>query len=267
MSEKAARKINVTRDYRLFRRSSDNRPTDHTKRKKLYESMTKYGWLSSMPMSCFRNGAKELVVKDGQHRLAIAEQLGLAVYWVEELQDFDIALVNCGAKGWTVRDYARKHATNGIKVYQDGMNFAEQHGLPIGIAFALLAGTVSFKNIESDFTGGTFRIKDRNWADAVAGLYGQLISLSPCLRTSHFLASCMAICRVPEFDPKRILQNAKRCREKLISYATRDAYLDMLEDVYNFGRNKLFGLKAASVMAMRERCAVNGKKKTEKANA
>ena len=53
-----------------------------------------------------------------------------------------------------------------------------------------------------------------------------------------------------------MLQNADRCREKLIAYSTRDAYLEMLESIYNFGRSKMLGLKVAALMAMRERNAV-----------
>lgn len=63
----------------------------------------------------------------------------------------------------------------------------------------------------------------------------------------------MSVCRVPDFDAGRLLQCAARCRERLVSYSTRDAYLGMLEEVYNFGRKQLFGLKSAAVMAMRDR--------------
>jgi hypothetical protein len=65
----------------------------------------------------------------------------------------------------------------------------------------------------------------------------------------------MAITRVEEFDARRLIQNAERCREKLVAFSTREAFLDMLETVYNFGRNKLVGLKALATMALRDRNA------------
>lgn len=65
--------------------------------------------------------------------------------------------------------------------------------------------------------------------------------------------ACMAACRVPGFDAKRLLAGAERCRERLVPYATRDAYLDLLETLYNWGRKQLVGLKALAVMALRER--------------
>lgn len=249
-----SRKISATKNYRLFtRHSNENRPLDAPRHKRLLESMKRYGFLQCFPIVCFRDKNGNLVVKDGQHRLSFAETLGIPVYWVEEDVDFDVAVVNCTAKIWVLRDYARKHAANGIRDYQEGIDFADQHGLPIGTAFALLAGTISFNNCQEHFVDGTFKVKDQSWADAVAGIYGPLVALSPVLKNARFIEACMAACRVPTFEPKRLVSNAERCREKLVSFSTRDAYLDMVEQVYNFGRKQLLGLKALATMAMRER--------------
>lgn len=251
------KKILNTRNYRLFQNNSgENRPLDIKKHRKLMESMKKYGFLECFPIVVARNGSDQLIVKDGQHRLTIAESLGLPVYYVEDKTNFDVAVVNCAAKVWALRDYAQKHAANGIKPYQEGLEFAELHQLPVGTAFGLLAGTTSFHNYYEQFLDGTFKIKDRAWADAVASIYGPLAGMSAAVRNARMLEACMAVCRVPDFDSRRLLSGAERCREKLLSYSTRDAYLDMLETVYNFGRSKLVGLKATAMMAMRERNAV-----------
>lgn len=75
----------------------------------------------------------------------------------------------------------------------------------------------------------------------------------------------MAVCRVKEFEADRLLHGAERCREKLVAYSNRDAYLDMLEGMYNFNRNarNLFALKMEATKAMRERNAVEIKKRTK----
>lgn len=257
----AVAKIQTTKNYRLFSRSDENRPTDLRKHKKLERSLRKYGFLRSFPIVCHRNKAGSLIVKDGQHRLAIAESLGLAVHWVEEAVDFDIAEINCSPIGWTVRDYAQKHMSNGKADYEEGLDFAAEFGLPIGNAFALLAGTTNYGNIREVFQSGDFRVKDRDWARAVAGIYAPLCAMSHGVHNVRFLEACMGVCRVEEFDAKRLLHSAGRCREKLVSYSTKEAYLDMLESIYNFHRSRLFGLKAAAVMAMRERNPATAEKK------
>jgi hypothetical protein len=273
MSEKKSTelKIHATKDYRLFHRSPDNRPTDVRRRKKLRASMEQYGWLSCSPMVCVRDDAKRLIVKDGQHRLEIAESLGLVVYWVEHPDDFNVAITAAGQKPWIPMDFAQCFAAKGVKPYQHGLEFAEQYKLPVGIAFALLAGTTSYGNIETEFIVGKFSAKDPKWANDVACVYSQMLALEGGLRTSIFISACMAACRVAYFDPKRLIHSAKRCRDKLLSYSTRDACLDMLEEVYNFGRKALSPLKIDAMNAMRERCAVgkigqiNRKKKEEDA--
>src|SRR5262249_10582321 len=156
------------------------------------------------------------IVKDGQHRLLAAETLGLTVYWVEETVDFDVAKVNCAAKVWTTSDYAKKWAANGVKAYLEGLEFADKHSLPLGTAFALLAGTASFGSVRVEFDDGTFKIKDRAWADAVAGIYGPLVQMNHLMKTARLLEACMAVCRVKGFEPKRLLEGAERCREKLV---------------------------------------------------
>jgi len=251
-----SRKINVTKNYRLFGRSVENRPLDMKKHKKLMESMKLYGNLPCFPIVCSRDADKHLIVKDGQHRLAVAEALGLPVYWIEETVDFDVATVNNTQKVWQLIDYARKYAANGSKDYQEVLEFSETHRLPIGTSVALLSGTTGFSNVQKGFCDGTFKVRDRVWADAVASVYGPIVLLAAEVRNARFIEACMAACRVEAFDPKRMVRNAGRCRDKLASYSTRDAYLDMMETIYNFGCKQLLGLKAEATMAMRERSAV-----------
>lgn len=260
----SGRKVQATKNYRMFCRSGENRPLDLKKHQKLLESMKLYGFLACFPIVCVRDSTGQLIVKDGQHRLAIAESIGLTVHWLEEEVDFDVAVINCTSKTWVLRDYAQKFAANGNAEYQIGLDFADRHHLPVGTAFALLAGTTGFSNCDTAFLDGSFQVKDQPWANAVAGIYSPLVARSPSLRHARFLEACMACCRVASFDSKRLLQNAERCRDKLVSYSTRDAYLDMLEAVYNFGRVKLVGLKIEAVLAMRERNVANKKKQPSK---
>jgi hypothetical protein len=164
-----------------------------------------------------------------------------------------VAITNSAAKPWSLRDYATKWAGAGRDAYQEGLNFAELYGLPLGATFALLAGVTCFSNCQEPFVGGDFKVKDRGWAEAVAGLYGPVVGMAPQLKSARFIEACMGVCRVKGFDGRRLLNNAQRCREKLVPYSTKDAYLGMLEEVYNFGRQQKVGLKAEATMAMRGR--------------
>lgn len=250
------RTITATKNYRLFTVSDENRPRDAKKHKKLRASMQEYGFLPSFPVVCARDKSGALVIKDGQHRLMFAEELGLPVYYTVESTDFDIAVVNSTSKTWALIDYAQKHALHGIQSYVEGLAFAERFGLPIGTAFALLGGTTTFGNIQNAFIDGTFKIRDRAWAESVAILYGGLVAISKDIVNKRLIEACMACCRVDGFDAKRLIQGAQRNREALAAYSTRDGYLDMMESVYNYGRRQLMPLKVSAIQAMRDRAPV-----------
>lgn len=257
MAEKTAtRKVNCTKNYSLFGDCHENRPLNAKKHKRLEASMRKYGFLPCFPIVCVRVNNK-LVVRDGQHRLFIASKLGLSVYWIEETTDFDIAEINSAAEVWILQDYAKKWADNGRKAYAEGIAFASEFRLPIGRAFALLCGSVSLSNAMSEFKAGTFTIKDRDWARNVAALYAGTVAISPCLKTARFLEACMAACRVKGFDAARFLHGAKKLRELLVDYATRDGFLTMMEQIYNHARRTTMPLKFEATKAMRDRCAVH----------
>jgi len=248
-------RIKHTRNYKLFERSADNRATNAGKRRQLVVSMKKYGWLPSFPAVCKLQSNKRLKVLDGQHRIAIAETLGCEVYYVLETAAFDVAVVNSAQRPWVIGDYAHRYATQGNSDYREVVEFHEKNHVPIGMAAALLAGTTTFSNVELDFKAGAFKIKDRAWANAVAAIYVPLVQMAPVLRNARFVEACMAVCRVKDFDAERFLGGAKQCRDKLVSYSTRDAYLDMMEEIYNFRRRQLSPLKVNAMNAMKSRNA------------
>lgn len=145
-------KIQTTKNYRLFHRhEGENREVDIGKHYRLRESMKRYGFLRSFPIVCYRDKDGNLYVKDGQHRLAIAEELGLSVWWVEETVNFDPAITSSAAKGWVHKDYAVKFASSGIAAYQELLDFSERFRVTVSLSATLLAGTTSFGNISGGF--------------------------------------------------------------------------------------------------------------------
>jgi hypothetical protein len=256
-------KIQVTKNYSMFVRDPANRDLEPDKHEALKRSMEESGFMVGWPAVCRRGEKGQLRTSDGQHRIHFAERLNLPVFYLVVDDDFDIARINSTPKSWSMHDFAAMHAGNGLNDYQEGMDFAKHHGLPIGKAFCLLAGTTSFANIHYSFKQGSYAIKDRAWADAVATIYAPLTKLSADVRNARFLEACMAVTRVAGFDSKRFLKNAQRCREKLVSYSTRDAYLEMIEEIYNFGRKSLVSLKIDAITALRDRNLFLKKKKAK----
>lgn len=253
MARAAMPKINVTKNYRMFKLADDNRKLNLPKHRKLRQSMQENGFFPWMPVICVRDKGNNLVVRDGQHRLAFAETLGLEVYWVEVSESFDIAQFNGTAVVWNIRDYAETFAKNGKASYVALLEFSERHGIGVAISALLLGGTQTFANIAPAFYAGDFKIKEQHLAESVAEVYVTIVATDKRLKTQRLLEALVAAARVDGFNSRRLLKNLSGCNDKLKQYSTRDGFLEMLEDIYNFRQQTLVPLKINAIQAMRER--------------
>lgn len=248
-----SRSIKSTKNYRMFKIVDENRPLNIDRHKKLRYSMQKYGFLKSFPVACIQNGSKHVTVKDGQHRIAIAEELGLPVYYYVDDVDFDVAEVNCTAKVWSIRDYCEKYAANGNKHYQEALEFADQYKLPLSKAMTLLYGCKSVGGCRPSIVqDGLFKVKAASFAHDVAGCYVSMAALSRSLRSNAFLGALIMAFSVDGFDGNRLVRKASKCRERLVPYSTKEAFLDMIEDVYNFKQKTLDPIKVPALQAARQ---------------
>lgn len=253
-------KILVTRNYDLFDRSAENRPVDLDKHKKLFASMTELGFMFEFPI-VVRQTSNGLIIEDGQHRFAVAQELGLPVYYVVTTADFDVAALSLTTKVWSPEDYAQKFAGQGIQDYARCIEFADKHKLPVAKAAAVLGGCCDYGNVKPLFITGKFRIKDEKWAVQVLNLYRPLVQLSAEVKNMRLMEACMGVCRVKGFDAERLLKSAATCREKLVSYSTKEAFLEMLEEIYNFRKRPRVALKVEAENAMRDRNPTKKKSK------
>lgn len=253
MARAVTPKVSVTKNYRMFHNVIENRDLELPKHRKLRLSMQEYGFLASFPIVCIRNKDANLEVRDGQHRLAIAETLDLPVYWIEETVDFDIAKVNSTQKPWSILDYATNFSKRGVKSYSDLIEFSEKHTIGLSLSACLLTGNTTFGNVSDQFYRGEFIITELHLAHSVAILYGEFIRADKRLKTSRLVEALLACGRVKGFDNDRLAANVTRCQSKLKPYSTRDAYLGMLEEVYNYHQPKLVPLKMHAIQAMRAR--------------
>lgn len=243
-----------SKDYSRFVRSEENRIVDIAKRKRLETSMRKHGFIPSLAISVQKiPGSNKFLVREGQHRLAMSEKLGIEFYYIEDDTEFDIASVNAASKVWDMKDYAMRFAASGNEDYAEALEFAERYRVTVGTACMLLAGASGFKAIAESFREGSFKVKEREWAEKVAELHQALYKQSKAARNNACLMACMAVCRVPGFSVARMVRNIKKCPEKIVSYSTRDAFLGMLEEIYNWRvrTTNMVPLKLQAVQALR----------------
>jgi hypothetical protein len=249
-------KLQRTTTYSQFVFTKENRAVDmlnlKTEHKKLRESMRQYGFLPAFPLMVKAHNGKFIVI-DGQHRLTFAKELGLEVFFVVDDSDVNISQINQAHATWAPPDYAKRWAAAGNKDYIEALAFAEEYGIRVATAFAMLAGTSTFGNIKRAFHDGQFRIKARGYATRVASLYKDLGLVNSNLSKSIVLDALWSCSLIDDFDGDRLLKTAQRRPDLVARPGTLVHAYEVLEDLYNFGRQQKFPLAFKAKEAGRDR--------------
>jgi len=258
-------KLQRTKDYSRFVFAKGNRDVSINRlrpaHKALRESMKKYGWLPFEPIGVYPDGKGKLVITEGQHRFTFARELGLDVYYVIHEEQVDIAEINQCAATWTPSDYCKKWIHDGNSEYEEVIEIAEYHGIPITIAFSMLAGSASWQQaIKKRFESGAYKITNRKNAMRVFSIYKALCDINKSAKHSQMLRSIWACCLVPHFEETRLINTAKRRPEMLTRVGTLDAWLEIIQDIYNFGRSAKVPIKFEAQEAARNNTSVQKKK-------
>lgn len=259
-------KLQRTKDYSKFVFAKGNRDVtvNHLRpqHKALKASMEKYGFLPFFPIAVYADGNGKLVITEGQHRFTFAREMGLDVYYVIHEEPVDIAEINQCAATWTPNDYCKKWLHDGNKEYERAADFAEQYGVPLTIAFSMLAGSASWSSaVKKKFERGEFRITNSKFATRVASIYKNLCEINKSAKHNQMVRSLWACCLVPHFEETRLINTARRRPEMLVRVGSVDAWLDILQDIYNFGRSAKVPLKFEAQEASRSNSRAMPRKK------
>lgn len=236
-------KLQRTKDYSKFTFAKGNRDvTPHRLRpqhKALKESMKKYGWLPFEPIGVYPENGK-LVITEGQHRFTFARELGLEIFYVIHEGAVDIAEINQCSATWSTKDYCKKWVADGHPEYQKAADFADQYGLSITVAFSMLAGTYCWGNVKQRFVQGDYKITNEKFATRVASLYKRLCLLNKDAKHQQCVNAIWACCLVPYFEDERLVRAATNRPEMIARAGTRQAWLEVLQEIYNFAsRSKM----------------------------
>jgi hypothetical protein len=230
-----------TKEYKKFTVDDSNRGITTKNLKKLRQSMTTFGWLEAYPMHVVSRAGR-MVVIDGQHRFAIAQELGIPVLYVvcKDYEDLHIAEINNAQSPWSIKDYLESHIKRGTPHYAALRNFSEEYRLPLGISSKLLMGLSNRQNGSTEIKEGKFRVKD----SATAGIIGRIISFLRAELGIKWAANCFFVdalvkcTRVEGFSAETFVKRCASCPGKLVLQPTTKAFLQMIEDVYNRGAAK-----------------------------
>lgn len=239
-------RIPKTTDYSIFEMHPLNRPL-RKNRDRLLASMKKYGFPPSCAIHVRHNGGKKLLVVRGHHRLEIAKELKLPVYYIIDDTPFDIfELEGDSALRWSLGDFLFARARAGDVECQTLMSYIKDHGISVGAASALVGGTNmrgrdcgGNSSASSSIKKGDFKASSLEFANKVASVTDFCREAEIEFATSSSFVSAVAIAlRVNGFDYDRFMDNLQKRGHKLKKRGTRNEYLEEIEMIYNSGRSK-----------------------------
>lgn len=225
--------IRKTYDYDQFKTIVGNRQRSQTHLKNLAASIGQTNLMEYQPIVV----NEKFEVIDGQHRLAVAKQNNIPVYFVvvDGATLADVQLLNSNLKPWSMQDYLESHIATGNDDYKMLKDFAGHYGLSLSVSMTLLSGT-SLKphDLIQKFKDGQFKVVNLKRAIETAD---KLLELKPYTegdtwKAREFITALHMVYR--KIDHKRLLAKVRLHKQKIGRKALVKDYLREFEDICNY---------------------------------
>jgi hypothetical protein len=227
--------VQSTTDYRQFKLAEANRRVRHDRVDRIAaEIKAGNNLLSEYPILVFEEDG-HLVVKDGQHRLAAAEQAGVPIhYLVSKNRDIaSIIAANLNTAQWELEDY--------LDYYRHlSPDYSKLHRLWQKYPFFTLSVLLSVFAGEGGRPLKRFREGDLVYetrgaerVDEMANILDDLSEYYDFWQQRSFVLAVNAIARHPDYNHSIMMKRHER--KRIDKQATKVDYIDALLAVYNYG--------------------------------
>jgi hypothetical protein len=234
---KKVNEVYQTKDYSIFTFRSDNRVINKSHVRNIANNMKVRGWERGSYVVINKKG--EII--DGQHRVSAAMETGVPIsYILESTAGFEtIRNLNSRQKNWAIVDHIHGFVVEGNPHYIKLNNFMKQYPeLKPTEAMMLCTNSLVGGNRES-FESGKFVTKNMDKAIEWAINIMELKPLFEGYNRSSFVRALVKILtRCKEFSFPEFVRKVKVRPTNIHYCGSVDEYVKMIEEIYNFGRNK-----------------------------
>ncbi len=255
----AITQIRGTANYGQFELHTVNRNVERTKY--LERSMRTHGWIDAYPMYVIRNGNNKFDIIDGHHRFEVAKSLKLPVKFVVCRQGPNIHETQRSTRVWSISDYLTSYVRAGFPVYAAVKDYHEKTGIPLNCCIGLLAGQLAHSGKKGDvFKSGAYSLGDRTCADIVGDIVIHCRKHGIDWAANHlFVQALSRVAIAAGFDPGTLKKKIKNYPFMLQKKANVEAYLTLIEEVYNWRSTTKIPLRFLADEAARKRSAIQPK--------
>lgn len=237
-------------DLSKFKISEFNRDLSEHHLRRLKASIQEKNLLIDHPILV----TPDMVVIDGQHRLEVAKELGLPVWYkVAELTEWgDLANVNANTKNWTISDHLEYWCRQGKPHYLRLREFLRRNPfIGVNVAASLCAGlgadslsgnykTSAIPSNRGSFKEGKYQLTDAGVANAqiFVDMLKDYEQFYDGWKRRNFVKALFLIVGAGHYDHARMMHQLETYgwSVRLMHAASRDDYITQLNNAYNFNR-------------------------------
>jgi len=243
-----------TTDYGVFVLDLTNRPVDPDKVKALKASILQANRLRSYPIVvAVENG--EWKVRDGQHRLVAAKELGVPIYYTfnNDMSAEDVAVVNAAQNSWKMTDYMHHYCARGFPEYLKLQAFHTRYPwLSLNTASDLCTyGDRAVGN--KMFKEGGYQCNDLDFAEQVAQAVLQFSRWISFYREAVFVSAVAQLFEHEGYSHERMMQKMEFMSTSLVKCVNIDQYMQVFNAIYNKQAREKDRLRIAKIPASSRR--------------
>jgi len=227
--------IESTMNYAQFTFDKSNRLLDPRKLEKLTKSIERVNLLELYPIIVRADG----VVLDGQHRLKVAERLGLLIYYIiaDTMTIEDVAAIAGTPTAWKKTDFLNHWCAQGIEDYiflrELSVAYPDHH-------LTTLTSLLMYGNrigLKETFEHGMFKAIRRRYAVVVLDAAKSFQPIIPkWYREQTFVMAVGNLFDHQGYSHERMLKQVMKQSARLTKQIDVKTYLIVFQDIYNYGR-------------------------------
>ncbi len=242
-TESPAYQVYKTKDYSRFKLMSDNRNLNLIHLKRLVESFKQKHLISPIIVN------EKMEVIDGQHRLEASKETGLNVYYIviPGYSINEVQILNTNQKNWTKVDFLNMYCDAGERAYLQFKKFMNDFpDFQIQASERIL--TFGGKGVNGIIGGIKVKMKDFEEGKLVipnlqkSYLHARKLSdIKPHFASYNrgtFVSAMLPLFESKKYLHKEMLHKLSNCPIKLTDCNTVEAYRMLVEDIYNYKRQK-----------------------------
>ena len=250
--------LHFTDDLTQFSLLEGNRPTNKLHVDRIRKSIQKNGMLIAPIIT---DELRRVI--DGQHRLLAAIEEGVGIYYIIAVGYGveEVHILNQNQKNWKAEDFLNCYADMGYKHYVSLREFWQAHDfLPLTACIALCGGMSAnmamqrqrteprsgvhkFYNKTEVFQYGTWEVRRIEPAKIIANYLREIGQYYKGYTRASFINAIIWMNNHPNFDFPSFIRKLKIQQSKMIDCTNVTSYKALIEEIYNWKRQKKVSLR------------------------